>query len=219
MAQLLEPLPILYSLRFCPYAMRARLGLLANQHTFILREVNMSHLPMEMISCSSKSTVPVLQLPDEVVIDESLDILLWSYSYIDHCTVDQRQAQLQLVQLHDNEFIPNLDRYKIAARYHHADKDDYRIECYQLLIHLNQKLQNNRYLSGGSAGLADYAILPFVRQFSRVERRWFKSQQLDLIEQWLSSMYQTPIYHAAMLPHVKWQPGTEENIISAIKVR
>ena len=69
-------LPILYSLRQCPYAMRARMGLLLAKQQVILREVIMKNKPTEMITASAKATVPVLVINQSLVIDQSLDIML-----------------------------------------------------------------------------------------------------------------------------------------------
>ena len=70
--------PILYSFRRCPYAMRARMSLLKSGVEVELREVILRDRPEHMMEISPKGTVPVLLLPDGTVIEESLDIMLWS---------------------------------------------------------------------------------------------------------------------------------------------
>lgn len=64
-------LPILYSFRRCPYAIRARMAIAYASINLELREVSLANKPIEMLALSSKGTVPVLQLKDRV-IDESL---------------------------------------------------------------------------------------------------------------------------------------------------
>ena len=76
-------LPLLYSFRRCPYAMRARLGILFAGLTVELREVMLKSKPAQMLAISPKGTVPVLQLPAEVgaealVIEESREIMEWA---------------------------------------------------------------------------------------------------------------------------------------------
>ncbi len=73
-----EALPILYSLQHCPYAMRARLGILLAQQPVMLRAITMYGKPDEMLTASPKGTVPVLVVDSNLVIDESLDIMLWA---------------------------------------------------------------------------------------------------------------------------------------------
>ena len=53
-------LPILYSFRRCPYAMRARMALLVAGIQVELREVVLRDRPEHMMEISPKGTVPVL---------------------------------------------------------------------------------------------------------------------------------------------------------------
>ena len=76
-------MPVLYSFRRCPYAMRTRLALQASGMEVELREIELKSKPAEMLRASPKGTVPVLVLPDgpvigSGVIDESLDIMRWA---------------------------------------------------------------------------------------------------------------------------------------------
>ena len=57
-------LPILYSFRRCPYAMRARLALKASGQTCELREIVLRDKAPKFLAASPKGTVPVLVLPD-----------------------------------------------------------------------------------------------------------------------------------------------------------
>ena len=70
--------PILFSFRRCPYAIRARMALYISGQTCELREVVLRNKPAEMIELSPKATVPVLQLETGDVLDQSLDIMLWT---------------------------------------------------------------------------------------------------------------------------------------------
>ena len=54
--------PILYSFRRCPYAIRARMALLACGIPVQLREVVLRDKPAAMLELSPKGTVPVLVL-------------------------------------------------------------------------------------------------------------------------------------------------------------
>ena len=68
-------LPILYSFRRCPYAMRARMSIVRESYAVELREVVLRDRPDHMMEISPKGTVPVLLLPDGTVIEESLEIM------------------------------------------------------------------------------------------------------------------------------------------------
>ena len=69
-------LPVLYSFRRCPYAMRARMAIHQSNKTVELREVVLRDKPSHMIKLSPKATVPVLWLENGDVIDESLEVRL-----------------------------------------------------------------------------------------------------------------------------------------------
>jgi glutathione S-transferase len=115
-------LPVLYSFRRCPYAMRTRLGLAASDQTCELREVVLANKPAELLQASGKATVPVLVLPSAQVIDQSLDIMLWALQRNDpHHWLPQEdadiQSALQLVAQCDGAFKFHLDRYKYPTRF------------------------------------------------------------------------------------------------------
>ena len=90
--------PILYSFRRCPYAMRARIFIRMCEIEVELREVLLKDIPKEMINISPKATVPVLQLNDGTVLDESLDIMNWAIDKNDKCNLKQNQLFLRLVE-------------------------------------------------------------------------------------------------------------------------
>ena len=75
-------LPILYSFRRCPYAIRARLAISSAQHQVALREVVLRDKPEAFLSISPSATVPCLETADQV-IDESLDIMVWALTQSD----------------------------------------------------------------------------------------------------------------------------------------
>lgn len=68
-----SPLHRLYSFRRCPYAMRARLGILFAELSVALREITLKNKPEQMLAISPKGTVPVLQLADGTIIEESVE--------------------------------------------------------------------------------------------------------------------------------------------------
>jgi len=55
--------------------MRARMALSHANISVELREILLSDRPDELYAISPKATVPVLELPDGRVIDESFDIM------------------------------------------------------------------------------------------------------------------------------------------------
>ena len=185
-----------------------------------LRDVVTSHLPSEMLQASPKGTVPVLILTDSTVIDESLDIMLWALQHSDPHNLllsdkplSHQATMMSLINCNDGDFIPSLDKYKIAARYHHDNATTYREECERFISELEGRLTKHKYLMGENPSLADYAILPFIRQFSRVERKWYLTASYPNLERWLTSHYLNPVYSKAMTQYPRWLDTKEEFMI------
>ena len=214
--------PILYSLQHCPYAMRARMGILMAQQTVLLRAVVTKNKPPEMLAISPKGTVPVLVLNDadspsgERVIDESLDIMLWALGESDpqdllYCNFPSGlSAMLQLVKENDDVFKPMLEKYKRARRFSEVSEKFYRRECEVFIKSLEQRLSGQQYLLEDGASLADYALLPFVRQFSRVDKKWFAQAPYPNLQKWLVLFLQSPFFTRVMAKYPLWLDTHEE---------
>lgn len=182
--------PVLYSFRRCPYAMRARLALLSSGLAYEKREVTLKNKPAHLLELSPKGTVPVLWLPDQTVIDESLHIMRWALGQCDPGgwleTLDAHAEAL--IVLNDETFKFHLDRYKYPVRYDLTDEQALSIHREQgaLVLHkLEQCLCEQPYLSGASWCFTDAAIAPFVRQFAHVDPQWFTAQTWHKLAAWL----------------------------------
>jgi len=198
-------LPILYSFRRCPYAMRARLSLLIRGVAVELREVVLRAKPAAMLEVSPKATVPVLVLPDQRVLDESLDIMRWATAEsgaADWMSPDDAM----LVADTDGAFKHHLDRYKYADRYP-ADVVDHRAEATRFLQRLDGRLDCRPMLGGDRLSMADIAILPFVRQFAETDRGYFDALPLPALQHWLATFLETPLFGRAMTRFAPWQDG------------
>lgn len=206
---------ILYSLRQCPYAMRARIGLLLANQSVVLRDIVMNNIPTQMLSVSPKGTVPVLVLSDSSVIDESLDIMLWALQQNDPSNLlyshdnDALVNMLALIERNDNEFVEALKKYKAASRYHDSNIISYQHQCESYINYLEECLTKHNFIMGDSASLVDYAILPFVRQFAKVDRKWFKQAPYPKLQQWLDNHYQNPMFSRAMTQYPQWLDTNE----------
>jgi len=213
-----QSLPILYSFRRCPYAMRARLALFACGHAVNLREVVLRDKPQEMLDISPKATVPVLQLASGQVIDESLDIMTWVLNYNDPygwlCDEVTRRSMFDLIKRADGPFKKNLDRYKYGNRYPDEDTSEQARQGVVFLSELNELLQQNRQLFGSKALLADYAIFPFVRQFANVDRAWFDGLDLPYLQRWLEGHLQSELFAAILQKYPQWKTG-EDGVLFA----
>lgn len=205
-------LPILYSFRRCPYAMRARMGLILSETNVVVREIILRDKPEAMLLASPKGTVPVLILEDGQVIDESLNIMLWGLSRHDPQGVlrpaesAQQRLVTQLIHQNDQQFKPWLDRYKYADRYPEQSQQDYYQQACQFLSQLEALLGQNQYLVDASPCLADYAIAPFIRQFAGVDKKRNLAEHFPNLARWLKEILETPLFRHTMVKYPLWQP-------------
>ncbi|MBH0064756.1 glutathione S-transferase [Psychrobacter sp. SZ93C1] len=211
-------LPCLYSFRRCPYAMRARLGLLFAELPVELREITLKNKPEQMLAISPKGTVPVLQLLDESVIEESAEIMMWALEQkdpqglLDESVLSQGKS---LIAQNDNEFKQWLDRYKYADRHPEMTQTEYRQKGEVFLQDLEVLLTNNTYLLGNSVTVADIGIMPFVRQFAHVDRDIFYSLPYPKLQLWLKNWLAHPLFIQAMTKFQPWQEGDEIVVFSS----
>lgn len=203
-------LPILYSFCRCPYAIRARLALIYTGINVQLREVKLSHKPLELLAVSPKATVPVLQLQDQVLA-ESLDIMHWALQQRDPAgwLRGDRQKTYDLLARNDGEFKYYLDRYKYWDRYPEYPQLYYREQAELFLNALEGCLAVEKFLCADFFSLADAAILPFVRQFAAVDAVWFASSKFEHIRSWLERALATPLFSRVLQKHPVWQPGEQ----------
>lgn len=204
-------LPILYSFRRCPYAMRARLGLQYAKIKVKLREVVLRHKPAEMTAISPKATVPVLRLPDHIVIDESYDIIKWAISQNDPDNWQQSIAQSDdLVKINDGIFKAALDKYKYASRFPEQEPGFYRSQGELFLNRLDQMLRQSPFLLGKQETLADIAIFPFIRQFAHVDKAWFYAAPYPQLHRWFKGYLNGEPFNNIMHKYTPWQKGDQE---------
>jgi len=203
-------LPVLYSFRRCPYAIRARLAINVSNTKVELREVKLADKPKELIACSPKGTVPVLQLTNGTIIDESKDIMLWALKVNDpnnwllSGTVEKQETN-RLIDINDNEFKQYLDHYKYADRFPEQTMEYYRQQGEVFLQSLEKKLNETKYLISDTISLADMAIFPFIRQFAYVDKDWFDQTDYKKLQAWLNYFLNTSIFKKTMEKQPVWE--------------
>ncbi len=193
--------------------MRARLALLSSGQEVELREIVLRDKAPEFLETSPSATVPCLKSGD-LVIDESLDIMLWVLERSDpelwlKPETGGVEDMFSLIKACDGPFKTHLDRYKYDTRYADADKVSERTAASEFLCGLNTRLEASDWLFGSRPCLADFAILPFVRQFANAGREWFDTQDWQALRDWLVRFEQSPDFAAIMPKFAKWQAGDE----------
>jgi len=206
--------PRLYSFRRCPWAIRARMALAHTQISVELREILLSERPDELYAISSKGTVPVLELEDGQVIDESFDIIMWA---LDQTNTDWMEInpdqQLKMIHANDHEFKPWLDKYKYHQRHPEHTKEYYQDQCDAFLSNYNEILKMQPYLIGEKIQLLDVAVFPFVRQFAFVDLQYFETKYFNL-NQWLLARKDSGLFNSIMDKYIQWEPDHDPMIVS-----
>ncbi len=202
--------PILYSLQNCPYAMRARLAILLSGLAVNLRAIVLKNKPDEMVLASPKAEVPVLVLDNGQVIDQSLEIMLWTLGSNDPHNLlyshapSALQDMLGLIERNDTYYQNALLKYRSAKRYHEAAEEEHRQTCEVFLLLLEQRLSTHRYLQGDTLSLADMAVLPLIRQFAKTDRRRFLQGPYPWLQQWLKNHLDSALFSKAMVNTPLW---------------
>lgn len=202
-------LPILYTFRRCPYAIRARLSIAVSGVSVEYREVALRNKPQAMLLISPKGTVPVLQLADGCVIDQSLDIMLWALALNDPQQWLQGEKSLPdaakaLIDTNDGPFKFWLDRYKYADRYPEQPAEHYRQQAEEFLKNLERLLGAQEYLLGARLSIADIAIFPFIRQFAAVDKAWFAASDYVRLQNWLDELLGSDLLSEVMVKREAW---------------
>ena len=197
-------IPLLYSYRRCPYAMRARMALLVAQQPFQVVEIELKNKPAEMLALSPKGTVPVLLLPNGQVLEQSWDIMAWALAGAEpaHWWQNAQSSEnLELLRRNDGAFKQQLDRYKYPNRFADEGKtpEQHRALAVSLMLEpLEQRLRHQPFLGGTQACATDLAVFPFVRQFAAVDPTWWEGAPLPAVRTWLAAWVSSPLFLACM---------------------
>ena len=197
--------------------MRGRMALYSASINPEVREVVFRDKPRHMIKISPKGTVPVLQLKDGTVIDESLDVMLWALEQNDPDNwLESKDEALELIKENDGPFKVALDRYKYPDRYDDKQdepkqNEDWRAHGEEFLAQLEDRLnRNGGYLVADHPTLADYAIFPFIRQFRMPDKLWFDEEApYPKVRTWLYGFMECDTFKAIMPKLETWKPGQD----------
>ena len=214
----MSSLPVLYSFRRCPYAMRARLALAVSQTEIELREVVLRSKPPALLHASAKATVPVLVLPRGEVLEESLQIMQWALERHDpqgwlgaapaSATALQAEEMLGLIAASDGPFKQALDYCKYPER---ADENQAVLawqEAQAWLQTLERRLETHAALCGNRASLADAAIFPFVRQFAAIDPPRWEAMPLPQLRIWLGAWLEGSLFASIMQKYPAWSEAS-----------
>lgn len=212
-------LPILYSFRRCPYAMRARMAISYSGTECELREVVLKNKPESMLRASPKGTVPVV-IDGDQVIDESIEVMAWALAKADPDGWLSHSIKHPLIQRNDHEFKAYLDHYKYFDRFPEQPQSYYFDQGLEFLNHLESRLNadiNGHYfLETPKLTVLDVAIFPFIRQFAMVDKAKFDAQCLPKLQAWFEFLMTSSLFLKVMQKVPAWQTDQQECILFGI---
>ena len=170
------------------------------------REIALRSKPRSMLLVSPKGTVPVLCV-DGLVLEESLDIMLWALGESDPdgwLQVDLQKAKTWVAN-NDGPFKTLLDQYKYPNRYPELNPGEVLSSAMELVLKpLENALQEQIYVMGNKISWVDIALFPFIRQFAMVNPEQFARLPLPKTRQWLSKNIESALFAAIMDKHHTW---------------
>ena len=212
-----DNIPILYSFIRCPYAIRARIALVASQINCILREVDLKNEPEELLKTSPKGTVPVLLLPDGKIIDESLDVIYYATSQNKNLNLEQYPKQKQeeiksLISKNDCDFVRLARPYKYPERYPDESKEKCLQEIESRFLDKYENMLDGKDFLYEQKSISDIALFPFVRQFALVDKEYFFNSHYKNIIRWLESFMDSSDFKNIVMAKNKPWSGAEEPV-------
>jgi glutathione S-transferase len=170
-----------------------------------IREISLRNRPEELYQVSKKGTVPVLITTDGLVIDESLEIMLWTLKNNLNQTwlIENHNEEIEMINRNDILFKKWLDRYKYHDRYPENPKKYYRKKCDDILFEYENQLNNTKYLLRDSISIIDISIFPFIRQFANVDYQCFENNYTKLTV-WLEDICSSNLFIQIMKKYEMW---------------
>ncbi|GAL14580.1 glutathione S-transferase N terminus [Vibrio astriarenae] len=178
-----------------------------------IRSIKLSNKPTKMVEVSPKGSVPVLVLPTPeplLVIDESLDIMLWALNKSDPDNLlrqthrNELDEMLDFIKYFENRFIPALEAYAAVKRYHEENRVELRKVCEDELAQLEGQLNKHKFLFSDEESLVDIALMPFVRKLARVDKPWFRNGPFPRVRDWLNGYLNSQLFSEVMTHYDIW---------------
>ena len=199
-------LPILYSFRRCPYAIRARLALKACDINVIIREVDLKNKPTCLIKANPNGTVPTLIINENQRFNQSLDIV----AYCDQASGGTKINLETNSEQHYKTLLNSLPEVQQSINTLKYQNEENKLDHAELIITqylntLSKTLYKKKYLVSDSLSKADINIVPFIRQINNISTEYFDCH-INL-KNWLKRITESEIFNYTMQKFPIWQPN------------
>ena len=187
---------ILCSFRRCPYAIRARLALELANVNYKTIEIDLKSKDPDFLKISKKGTVPVLVLNDKIIVEQSIEIMLWAFQNhnLKHLMSYKKDKQIRLIEYIEQYFKKYLDAFKYCPKEKIFQKKQSRKKAAFYLIKLEKLQGENKFLYCSNAMLSDYAILPLIRQYFFSDFSYSKNQKFSYLYAWMERLFNSNLF-------------------------
>ena len=195
--------------------MRARMALVDSNISYILREVNLRNKPESLLKISPKGTVPVMILENGDILEESMDIIYYAAMQNPDLSLENYEEAkikeiISLIYNNDNHFVQLVNPYKYPDRYIDASPTECLKEIENSYLDIYETMLGEGDFLLGNKSIADIALLPFVRQFAKVDEEYFFNSKYKKIIKWMSYFIESHDFkNIVMTKNPPWQEGDE----------
>ncbi|CAB3220071.1 unnamed protein product [Arctia plantaginis] len=196
----------LYNMRFCPFAQRAALALIAKNIDFEVVNIDLIDKPEWLASKSALTKVPALEISDGMSIYESLVVV----EYLDDVYPQRRLIPQEPVTKAFDKILVEVCTPLIHSLFFKLVKtpesvtDDDVAGYFKALDMLQRQLQlrGTKFLDGSEPGYADYMIWPWFERLPAVND---KMKELDetkykVLLEYIANMWEDPVVKEYAVP-------------------
>nr|XP_006820906.1 PREDICTED: glutathione S-transferase omega-1-like [Saccoglossus kowalevskii] len=220
-----DPLPLLkdgtirlYSMRYCPYAQRSRLALLAKGIQYETVNCNLKYKPKWLFEKNPKGLVPVLEHNGKVVFESLIVNDYLDQEYVGKRRLNNRDIYLKAVDdmvmsIYNDKVIRPFFRLNLAARTDTREKTMAQLMKGLRIVETELKRRGTQYFGGSQPGMLDYNMWPFLERLKNTEiitGETIFSDKVPLLDKYIDDMMKDgPVKETYTSPEVqlKWIMG------------
>ena len=62
-------------------------------------------------------------------------------------------------------------------------------------------------MMGNELSIADFVLVPFIRQFANTDRDWFQQQDIPSVKRWMEGILKSELFISSMTKYDQWHEG------------
>ncbi|CAG9793941.1 unnamed protein product [Diatraea saccharalis] len=195
----------IYNMRFCPFAQRTMLALIAKDIDYEVVNVNLMNKPMWLFEKNVFGKVPALEIEENVTIFESLPTVEYLddiYSNRPLLSKDPRQKAQAKMIVEASGAIHSLF-VKLVKKPEYVTEDNVKAFFKSLdFIQYQLTSRSAKFLHGHEPGYADYMIWPWFERLRASDdvRAKINAQSYEVLNKYIDNMMQDTAVRKYLVP-------------------